>query len=128
MCGMDNTAKTIWRMGAMPEDAHIYYGFTRFAIELNELTEGSKEELPPTDTRFRPDQRCLENGLIEKAELEKHRIEERQRARRKKLESQGQHHEPMWFVNKDNEWLFNNNYWPKRENLGFKNMNLLQLW
>jgi len=44
-------------LGAMPVDADMYYGFTRFAIELNEI-EGSQCHLyAPTDTRFRPDQR-----------------------------------------------------------------------
>ena len=42
--------------GAMPEDYELYYGFTRFAIELNELDPDDKS-LPPTDSRFRTDQR-----------------------------------------------------------------------
>jgi hypothetical protein len=29
-------------------------------MELNELLESEKQLLPPTDTRFRPDQRMLE--------------------------------------------------------------------
>lgn len=41
----------------MPTDYELYYGFTRFAIELNELFPELKELLPPTDARFRPDQR-----------------------------------------------------------------------
>lgn len=41
----------------MPTDYELYYGFTRFAIELNELCPEMKEVLPPTDARFRPDQR-----------------------------------------------------------------------
>jgi hypothetical protein len=40
----------------MPEDYELYYGFTRFAIELNELDPDDKS-LPPTDSRFRTDQR-----------------------------------------------------------------------
>lgn len=132
MCGMDNTAKTIWRMGAMPEDAHLYYGFTRFAIELNEFTEDLKDHLAPTDTRYRPDQRNLELGQVEKAELEKHRIEEIQRNRRKEMESRGEHHRPLWFTMNESakEWQFNNQYWIKRENPGFKAIkdNFPTLW
>jgi len=45
------------RPGAMPVDADIYYGFTRFAIELNEIDEAQRHLYAPTDTRFRPDQR-----------------------------------------------------------------------
>lgn len=41
----------------MPEDYELYYGFTRFAIELNELDSETAKYLPCTDTRFRPDQR-----------------------------------------------------------------------
>ena len=44
-------------LGAMPEDYEMYYGFTRFAIELNETNPELEKLLPPTDTRFRPDQR-----------------------------------------------------------------------
>lgn len=41
----------------MPRDSEEYYGFTEFAIELNELDPQTKHLLPPTDTRFRLDQR-----------------------------------------------------------------------
>lgn len=41
----------------MPVDQEQYYGFTQFAVELNELDSALKPLLPPTDTRFRPDQR-----------------------------------------------------------------------
>lgn len=42
---------------AMPVDHEQYYGFTKFAIELNELDPSLKLVLPPTDTRLRVDQR-----------------------------------------------------------------------
>jgi hypothetical protein len=74
--GNDQTAKCIWRqsmslnikgienliryLGALPENSKQYYGFTRFAIELNELDDELRKQLPPTDTRFRPDQRFVE--------------------------------------------------------------------
>jgi hypothetical protein len=38
-----------------------------------------QENLPPTDSRLRPDQRCLENGEYERANAEKLRLEQRQR-------------------------------------------------
>lgn len=40
---------------------------------------GIKEMLPPTDSRLRPDQRHLENGEYDKANVEKLRLEQRQR-------------------------------------------------
>lgn len=42
---------------AQPDDFFDYYGFSRYARELNELTPELEAVLPPTDTRFRPDQR-----------------------------------------------------------------------
>jgi len=45
--------------GTMPEDYELYYGFTRFAMELNELDLETAKYLPKTDTRFRPDQRYI---------------------------------------------------------------------
>ncbi|KAL5077039.1 hypothetical protein RYX36_016023, partial [Vicia faba] len=47
------------------------YNLTSFSITLNELTPGLKEKLPPMDSRLRPDQRNLENGEYEKANMEK---------------------------------------------------------
>lgn len=41
----------------MPVDHDQYYGFTKFAMELNECETSLKSLLPPTDTRLRPDQR-----------------------------------------------------------------------
>ena len=43
----------------MPDDHELYYGFTRFAIELNEFDSDMSKYLPPTDSRFRPDQRFV---------------------------------------------------------------------
>lgn len=42
---------------AQPQDFFDYYGFSHYARELNELTPELEAVLPPTDTRFRPDQR-----------------------------------------------------------------------
>lgn len=50
-----------------------------------------------TDSRFRPDQRALEQQKLKIAEDEKFRLEEKQRARRKDYEKLNKHHVPMWF-------------------------------
>ena len=63
-CGQAPSAKCIWRPGALPVDANLNYGFSRFAIELNEILPKERGKLPHTDTRFRPDQRCLEVTLF----------------------------------------------------------------
>jgi hypothetical protein len=48
-------------LGAVPENSKQYYGFTRFAIELNEVDDDLRKQIAPTDTRFRPDQRLKRN-------------------------------------------------------------------
>uniref|UniRef100_A0A3B4ABM4 Oxysterol-binding protein n=1 Tax=Periophthalmus magnuspinnatus TaxID=409849 RepID=A0A3B4ABM4_9GOBI len=82
---------------AIPVDFEQYYGFTKFAIELNEPHPSLKLLLPPTDTRLRVDQRLLEEGKLEEAEEQKQRIEDMQRQRRKTLEESNVTHEPKFF-------------------------------
>lgn len=42
---------------------------TRFAICLNELTPGLREKVAPTDSRLRPDQLALEEGVFDKVRI-----------------------------------------------------------
>uniref|UniRef100_A0AAY4EXK0 Oxysterol-binding protein n=1 Tax=Denticeps clupeoides TaxID=299321 RepID=A0AAY4EXK0_9TELE len=124
-CGIPPSAKCIWRTGSMPTDYELYYGFTRFAIELNELCPEMKSLLPLTDARFRPDQRCLEEGNVEMAAAEKQRIEDLQRGRRKWLEENNIKHHPRFFKER---WVSNNTYWELRKEPGFSKLENLQLW
>ncbi len=41
------------------------YNMTKFAIYLNEVTPGLKGKLAPTDSRLRPDQHALEQGVYD---------------------------------------------------------------
>ncbi|OWR55746.1 oxysterol-binding protein-related protein 3 [Danaus plexippus plexippus] len=91
--GEPPAARCLWRPGAMPADYEAYYGFTRFATELNEMEPGMEDVLPHTDTRLRPDQRALEDGDVEKAERLKHELEQAQRDRRREQPE----HAPVWF-------------------------------
>ncbi|XP_038136138.1 oxysterol-binding protein-related protein 6 isoform X2 [Cyprinodon tularosa] len=133
-CGVPPSAKCVWRPGSMPTDYELYYGFTRFAIELNELCPELKDALPRTDARFRPDQRYLEEGNVEMAASEKQRIEDAQRARRKWNEENNIKHEPRFFkkvmdANHRERWVSNNTYWELRKNPGFINMEpTVSLW
>ncbi|XP_041739845.1 oxysterol-binding protein-related protein 3-like isoform X1 [Coregonus clupeaformis] len=114
------SAICIWRANPMPVDQDQYYGFTQFAVELNELDAALKPFLPPTDTRFRLDQRCLEEGNIEGAEEQKLRIELLQRERKKVLEENNMMHKPRFFKkSKDDTWLSSNTYWEQRKDPGF---------
>ncbi|EST06283.1 Oxysterol-binding protein [Kalmanozyma brasiliensis GHG001] len=98
----------LWEANEMPRDAEDYYGFTHFAMSLNEITDDIKDILPPTDSRLRPDQRAFEEGEVDKAEDLKKKLEEAQRSRRKKLEESGDSHKPKWFhKSKDApEWVY----------------------
>ncbi|XP_071197674.1 oxysterol-binding protein-related protein 6-like isoform X3 [Salvelinus alpinus] len=132
-CGVPPSARCIWRPGSMPTDYELYYGFTRFAIELNELCPEMQDLLPPTDARFRPDQRHLEEGNVEMAASEKQRIEDMQRTRRKWQDENDIKHEPRFFkkvvdANQRERWVTNNTYWELRKSPGFINMENPDLW
>ncbi|XP_028604437.2 oxysterol-binding protein-related protein 6 isoform X4 [Podarcis muralis] len=132
-CGVGPSAKCIWRPGSMPTNYERYYGFTRFAIELNELDPALKDLLPRTDARFRPDQRLLEDGDLEAAASEKLRIEELQRSRRRYLEENNMEHVPKFFkkvidANQREAWVSNDTYWELRKDPGFSKVETLKLW
>uniref|UniRef100_A0A8D3D4V1 Oxysterol-binding protein n=1 Tax=Scophthalmus maximus TaxID=52904 RepID=A0A8D3D4V1_SCOMX len=117
-CGDPPSATCIWRANAMPVDHEQYYGFTKFAVELNELDPSLKLLLPPTDTRLRVDQRLLEEGNPEAAEEQKQRIEQLQRERRRILEENNLTHQPNFFrKSKDDTWVSKNTYWELRRTL-----------
>uniref|UniRef100_A0A8C7XTC4 Oxysterol-binding protein n=1 Tax=Oryzias sinensis TaxID=183150 RepID=A0A8C7XTC4_9TELE len=123
------SATCIWRAKPMPKDQEQYYGFTQFAVELNELDSNLRPLLPPTDTRFRPDQRLLEEGNIDGAEEQKQRIEQLQRERRKVLQDNNMTHQPRFFKkSKDDTWISNNTYWELRRDSGFSKMDFSVLW
>ncbi|OIW21480.1 hypothetical protein TanjilG_04947 [Lupinus angustifolius] len=106
-------AHLLWKRSKPPKDP-TRYNFTRFAITLNELTPGLKENLPPTDSRLRPDQRYLENGEFEMANSEKLRLEQRQRQARKMQERGWQ---PRWFSKEKASGTFRHigGYWEARQ-------------
>ncbi|KAJ6826379.1 oxysterol-binding protein-related protein 2A-like isoform X1 [Iris pallida] len=106
-------ASLLWRRSKLPANP-TRYNLSSFAITLNELTPGLKEKLPPTDSRLRPDQRCLENGEYQKANEEKLRLEIRQRMSRKLQENGWQ---PRWFRKDSKEGTFRylGGYWEARE-------------
>jgi hypothetical protein len=51
-----DSMNVIWRARPFPSNFRDNYGFTQFAMELNELTSDVKDLIPNTDTRLRPDQ------------------------------------------------------------------------
>ncbi|XP_063897422.1 oxysterol-binding protein-related protein 3 isoform X4 [Helicoverpa armigera] len=120
-------ARCLWRPGAMPPEHELYYGFTRFAMELNELEPNMRSTLPHTDTRLRPDQRALEEGDVDAAEQLKHQLEQSQRDRRRDSAL----HMPAWFrktvESGEETWVFSGAYWKARE-AGFPDTPAPAIW
>nr|XP_010307496.1 PREDICTED: oxysterol-binding protein-related protein 3 isoform X4 [Balearica regulorum gibbericeps] len=128
-CGTTSSSNCIWRANPMPKGYEQWYGFTQFALELNELDLQTRSLLPSTDTRFRPDQRFLEEGNIEGAEMQKQRIEQLQRERRKVLEENNLEHQPRFFrKSSDDSWVSNGTYMDLRKEPGFSKLDNPVLW
>ncbi|KAJ3148513.1 Oxysterol-binding protein- protein 3 [Geranomyces michiganensis] len=112
-----NALEVIWRARPNPAHQAEIYGFTSFAVELNELTPDLEGLLPETDTRYRPDQRMYEEGRADEAEAEKQRLEQKQRNYRKELEMAGKSWTPQWFTpaaGAADQWKYKGGYWEKR--------------
>lgn len=101
-----------------------WYNFTLLAAQLNEPESG----VAPTDSRLRPDQRLMEEGLWDEANAEKLRLEDKQRAARRELEAAAEEaaargssppppRSPVWFTRQAApgqphlRHLYNNKYW-----------------
>lgn len=127
--GSPSSPICIWRTDPMPKDHELYYGFTKFALQLNEIEPKTKPLLPSTDTRLRPDQRLLEEGNAEGAEAQKQRIEQLQRERRRVLEENNLEHQPRFFrKSTDDTWMTNGTYWQLRKDPGFTKLDSPILW
>ncbi|RMJ23771.1 Oxysterol-binding protein [Aspergillus sp. HF37] len=115
------SAKTflVWQSNSRP--AEVPFNLTPFVLTLNALPEDLKKFLPPTDTRLRPDQRAMEDGEYDFAATEKHRVEEKQRGKRREREINGEEYEPKWFTRErhpitgEGYWAHNGGYWESRE-------------
>ncbi|XP_067125574.1 oxysterol-binding protein-related protein 2-like isoform X2 [Centruroides vittatus] len=113
-------SKLLWEVEPRPEYSMEYYNFTLFAMALNELYDSMKSFLPPTDSRLRPDIQLLENGNVDEAAFEKHRLEEKQREARKLRKKNNEIWKPRWFKKGPNPhipnkdcWLFDKHYWDR---------------
>lgn len=68
----------------LSENAENMYYFSALALTLNE----PEESVSLTDSRLRPDQRLMEEGRWDEANSEKQRLEEKQRAVRRRREAE----------------------------------------
>nr|KMM69477.1 oxysterol-binding protein 1 [Coccidioides posadasii RMSCC 3488] len=109
----------VWQ--ANPRPTGIPFNLTPFVVTLNAIPESLRPFLPPTDTRLRPDQRAMEDGEYDFAATEKHRVEEKQRAKRRKREAKGEEFVPKWFskgrcgVTGEEYWVYGGKYWKCRD-------------
>jgi ankyrin repeat protein len=112
----------IWQANPRPEG--IPFNLTPFVLSFNHLDDNLRPWLAPTDSRFRPDQRAMEEGEYDFAATEKNRLEEAQRARRREREAKGEEFVPAWFtkarceITGEEYWKFNGEYWERRKRAG----------
>ncbi|CAL9734610.1 oxysterol-binding protein homolog 3 [Monosporozyma servazzii] len=118
--------KVIWKAGELLKNPKEKYGYTKFASNLNDITVIEKDNLPPTDSRLRPDVRAYENGNNAEAEALKLKLEKDQRERRQN----GNDIKPQFFVKSSaNKWTYkrgNDSYWNRRKCGDWSN--LTPLW
>ncbi|KAJ2689665.1 Oxysterol-binding protein 3, partial [Coemansia spiralis] len=119
-------AETLWTAAAPPPTANRFYGFSYYTMRLNELLPAVAPDLPPTDTRFRPDQRAYERGDIDTAEATKAQLEDAQRDRNRERETAGTAWVPQWFEETDDpespsgrSWVYKGGYWAARARRDF---------
>ena len=114
----------VWEAHTRPSG--IPFNLTPFVVTFQFLPDKLRPFLPPTDTRFRPDQVAMEEGAYDLAAEEKNRVEEKQRAKRREREAKGEEYEPRWFkkgkcdVTGEEYWDFDGRYWAMRERVGKK--------
>lgn len=113
----------------------MYY-MTRLALQLNE----PEDNVAPTDSRLRPDQRLMEIGNWDGANREKQRLEEHQRQVRREREARAEaavaasrsasefEWQPRWFHRETDTMdpgsvinVYNGNYWHCKQHKSWPN-------
>jgi hypothetical protein len=123
-------ALPLFAFAGFADDAARQYGFTPFAIALNELTPEQYRNLPPTDSRLRPDMRALEDGDVELASEMKRRVEGINRSSAAARKAKDETYRPAWFARSESSgggvhvnfaehgaalWTYAGGYWEQRE-------------
>ncbi|XP_068460737.1 oxysterol-binding protein 2 isoform X1 [Clinocottus analis] len=125
--------KLLWKKYPLPENAENMYYFSALALTLNEQEEG----VGLTDSRLRPDQMLMEEGRWDEANSEKQRLEEKQRAVRRRREAEAsdaldeecdydsgkeyEGYQPLWFhqrrdsVTGETNFVYKGGYWEAKE-------------
>ncbi|XP_029018098.1 oxysterol-binding protein 2 isoform X1 [Betta splendens] len=125
--------KPLWKKYPLPVNAENMYYFSALALTLNE----PEDEVGLTDSRLRPDQRLMEEGRWDEANSEKQRLEEKQRAVRRRREAEAsdaldeecdydsgreyEGYQPLWFhqrrdsVTGETNFVYKGGYWEAKE-------------
>uniref|UniRef100_A0A4W5RIS5 Oxysterol binding protein 2b n=1 Tax=Hucho hucho TaxID=62062 RepID=A0A4W5RIS5_9TELE len=119
--------KLLWKKYPLPDNAENMYFFSALALTLNEPEDG----VGLTDSRLRPDQRLMEAGRWDEANSEKQRLEEKQRAVRRRREAEatdalddGREYEgfqPQWFhkrmnaITGETNFVYKGGYWEAKD-------------
>jgi hypothetical protein len=117
---LDPECTLLWRAPSRPAHSAAQYNLCSYAMSLNELPADLRAWLAPTDARFRPDQRALEIGEAQRATDEKLRLEEKQRAARRRREAAGEEWRVNWFERRfdpDSQtegWVYRGDYFERR--------------
>jgi len=102
------------------------YILPSYSCNLNHITDELKAVLPPSDTRFRPDQKEYEIGSTEKSQEIKKTIEEMQQYKQELLDKANKEYQPIYFSNEYNEdskdfvFMYKGGYWEDRANKKLK--------
>ncbi|KAJ3000943.1 hypothetical protein HDV02_000012 [Globomyces sp. JEL0801] len=132
---------SLWEVTPRPPTSSENFNFTSFAMLLNQTAPTLETVLPLTDSRRRPDQRSMEEGKWDDADVNKDKMEQGQRARRKVIVAQYEETKipngppakgiemgeawwsPRWFVREiekdtnEPHWRFNGEYWKIRKSV-----------
>uniref|UniRef100_A0AAR2L8D4 Oxysterol-binding protein n=1 Tax=Pygocentrus nattereri TaxID=42514 RepID=A0AAR2L8D4_PYGNA len=119
--------RLLWKKYPLPYNAENMYYFSSLALTLNE----EEVSVSLTDSRLRPDQRLMEEGRWDEANTEKQRLEEKQRAVRRRREAdasnavdEGREYEgyqPLWFHQRmdpltgETSFVYKGGYWEAKE-------------
>ncbi|XP_076006982.1 oxysterol-binding protein 2 isoform X2 [Genypterus blacodes] len=119
--------KLLWKKYPLPENAENMYYFSALALTLNE----PDDRVGMTDSRLRPDQRLMEEGRWDEANAEKQRLEEKQRAVRRRREAEAtdaqdegkeyEGYQPLWFHQRRNSitgetnFVYQGGYWEAKD-------------
>jgi len=102
------------------------YILPSYSCNFNHITDELKAVLPPSDTRFRPDQKEYEVGSTEKSQEIKKTIEEMQQYKQELLDKANKEYQPIYFSNEYNEeskdfvFMYKGGYWEDRANKKLK--------